>query len=326
MTNIKALRHGAAWLGLLAMLTLAPMPAAAQAKFPSQPIRVIVPFAAGGLADISMRLVAQKMSERMGQQVLVDNRPGAGGVIAANAALAAPADGHTLILLVNGTAIAKSLFKLSYDPVTDFAPISSVAYFDLVLLTRTDGPLRTVADIRAGGKEKPLVLGSINPGSTQNLSAELFKSSAQMTATVIPYKSTPEVLTALLRGDVDVGFESYAALKGSIDGGQLRAIAVTGQARAPWLPNVPTVKEAGLAGYDVTGWNALFAPARTPPQIVQQLNREVNEVLQLPDVKRRLLELGTEGKGSTPAEMGNLLRNDIAKWAAVIKQAGIQPQ
>ena len=324
--NIKALRLGAARLGLLAALALAPSLAPAQARFPSQPIRVIVPFAAGGLADITMRLVAQKLTDRMGQQVLVDNRPGAGGIIAANLALAAPADGHTLILLVNGTAIAKSLFKLPYDPATDFAPISSVAYFDLTLVTRADGPLRTVADIRAGGKDKPLVLGSINPGSTQNLSAELFKSSTQLSATVVPYKSTPEVLTSLLRGDVDVGFESYTALKGAIDGGQLRAIAVTGQTRAPWLPNVPTIKESGLPGYEVTGWNALFAPAKTPPQIIQQLNREVNEVLQLPDVKRRLLELGTEGKGSTPAEMGALLRNDIAKWAAVIKQAGIQPQ
>jgi len=324
--NIKALRLGAARLGLLAALALAPSLAPAQARFPSQPIRVIVPFAAGGLADITMRLVAQKLTDRMGQQVLVDNRPGAGGIIAANLALAAPADGHTLILLVNGTAIAKSLFRLPYDPATDFAPISSVAYFDLTLVTRAEGPLRTVADIRAGGKDKPLVLGSINPGSTQNLSAELFKSSTQLSATVVPYKSTPEVLTSLLRGDVDVGFESYTALKGAIDGGQLRAIAVTGQTRAPWLPNVPTVKESGLPGYEVTGWNALFAPAKTPPQIIQQLNREVNEVLQLPDVKRRLLELGTEGKGSTPAEMGALLRNDIAKWAAVIKQAGIQPQ
>lgn len=326
MINIKALRHGAAWLGILATMALAPLAVQAQAKFPSQPIRVIVPFAPGGLADITMRLVAQKLSDRMGQQVLVDNRPGAGGIIAANAALAAPADGHTLILLVNGTAIAKSLFKLPYDPVTDFAPISSVAYFDLTLVTRANGPLRTVADIRAGGKDKPLVLGSINPGSTQNLSAELFKSSTQLSATVVPYKSTPEVLTGLLRGDVDVGFESFTALKGAIDGGQLRAIAVTGQTRAPWLPNVPTVKESGLAGYEVTGWNALFAPAKTPPEVIQLLNREVNEVLQMPDVKRRLLELGTEGKGSTPAEMGTVLRNDIAKWAAVIKQAGIQPQ
>ncbi|CAN5541659.1 tripartite tricarboxylate transporter substrate binding protein [soil metagenome] len=308
------------------ILTLGAGTANAQVKFPSQPIRVIVPFAPGGLADISMRLVAQKLGERLGQQVIVDNRPGAGGVIAANAALAAPPDGHTLILLVNGTAIAKSLFKqLPYDPVTDFAPISTIAYFDLVLLTRADGPLRTVADIRAP-HAKPLVLGTINPGSTQNLSAELFKSSAQMPGTIVPYKATPEVLTGMIRGDVDVGFESYAALKGSIDAGQLRPIAVTGLHRAPWLPNVPTVREAGLASYEVTGWNALFAPARTPLAVQQLLNREVNEVLALPEVKARLLELGTDGRGSTQAEMATLLKNDIAKWAAVIRQAGIQPQ
>lgn len=319
LTALAALA-GAALSGLPGIAT------AQGAAYPSQPVRVIVPFGPGGLADISMRLVAQKLSERLGQQVVVDNRPGAGGVVAANAALNAPRDGHTLILFSNGTAISKSLFKLSYDPETDFVPISSMAYFDLILLVRADGPLRDLAALQALARTRPLNIGTINPGSTQNLSAELFKSVAKLDGAVVPFKSTPEVLTALLRGDVDVGFESYAALKGAVDGGQVRAIAATAGARSAWLPQVPTVREAGVSGYEVTGWNALYAPAGTPPAAVQTLSTALREVMQLPDVKRRFLELGTEPRASTPAEMAGVFRTDAAKWGQVIQQTGIKVQ
>ena len=327
MKYTTPLKKCAAWLlAFAALLAFGSTAARAEAKYPHEPIRVVVPFGPGGLADISMRIVAKKLSERLGQQVIVENRPGAGGVVAANTVLAAPHDGYTLMFFVNGTAIAKTLFKLPFDPVTDFIPISTVAYFDLVLVTRGDGPLHTIADVKAAALKKPLLLGTINPGSTQNLSAELFKSRAGIAATIIPYKSTPEVIVGLVRGDVDVGFESYAALKGPITSGQLRAIAVTGRQRAPWLPKVPTVRESGVPDYDVTGWNALFAPANTPPAVVQLLNREVNAVMKMPDVKNKLLALGTLAKGSTSAELGAIFRSDIAKWAAVIKQAGIKTQ
>ena len=245
-------------LAALAASAALPRLARAQPAYPTQPVRIVVPFGAGGLADISTRVVAQKLAERIGQQVVIDNRPGAGGIIAANTALAAPRDGHTLILFTNGTTIAKSLFKASYDPEVDFTPVSSMGYFDLVLLVGKDSPVRDLGALLAQGRQRRLALGTINPGSTQHLSAELFKSVAQIEATHVPFKSSPEVLTALLRGDVDVGFESYAALKGAIDSGQLRALAQTGPARPAWLPQVPTVREAGLAGYEVTGWNALF--------------------------------------------------------------------
>jgi tripartite-type tricarboxylate transporter receptor subunit TctC len=316
------LRHGC--LALLALVL--PLAATGQTRYPTQAVKVIVPFAPGGLADISMRLIGQKLSERLGQSVVIDNRAGAGGVVAGNAALAAPRDGHTLILFANGTAIAKTLFKLPFDPVADFTPVTSMAWFDLVLLTKGDGPLKTVADVQATAKTRALNLGTINPGSTQNLSAELFKHQAQINAQVVPFKSTPEVVTAIIRGDIDVGFESYATVKGQIDAGQLRAIAVTGLARAPWLPQTPTVREAGVAQYDVTGWNALFAPAGTPPEVVALLNRHLQEVLQLPEVKNRLLELGTIARGNGSPEMAAQFTADIAKWAAVIKQAGISPQ
>ncbi|MBP7567409.1 MAG: hypothetical protein KA795_15530 [Burkholderiaceae bacterium] len=307
-------------------MAAAPWAVQAQPAFPSQPIKVIVPFGPGGLADISMRLVAQKLGERLGQPVVVENRPGAGGVVAANAALNAPRDGHTLILFSNGTAISKSLFKLANDPETDFVPISSMAYFDLILLVKADGGVPDLASLLALSRRRPLNIGTINPGSTQNLSAELFKSVAKVEATVIPFKSTPEVLTALMRGDVDVGFESYAALKGAVDGGQVRAIAATAGARSPWLPQVPTVREAGVAGYEVTGWNALYAPAGTPPAAVQAVSAAMQEVMQLPDVRQRLLQLGTEPRASSPADMAAVFKRDTAKWAEVIRRAGIQMQ
>jgi tripartite-type tricarboxylate transporter receptor subunit TctC len=296
----------------------------AQAAYPSQPIRVIVPFGPGGLADISMRLVAQKMSERMGHPWVIENRPGAGGVVAANAALNAPRDGHVLILFSNGTAIGKSLFKLGYDPETDFAPISTLALFDLILITRKDGPLTDLRAVLAAARERQLLLGSINPGSTQNLSAELFKSVARIDANVVPYKSTPEVLTGVLRGDVDVAFESYAALKGAVDSGQVRVIASTGPSRTAWLPQVPTALESGLAGYNVTGWNALYATAGTPATVIGLLNGHMQAVMALPEVRQRLFDLGTEAQSSTPAAQAEVFRRDAAKWGQVIARANIK--
>lgn len=297
----------------------------AQAKYPDQPIRIIIPFGPGGLADISMRLVAQKMGERYGEKVIVENRPGAGGVVAGTATLNAAHDGYTFIAFSNGTAISKSLFKLPYDPVKDFAPVSTVAYFDLILLTKANGSLHSVADVLAQAKSRPVVLGTINPGSTQNLSAELFKSTSRLNASIIPFKTTSDVVAALIRGDVDVAFESYAAVKGIVDAGQITPIATTGTQRSAWLPKVPTVREGGL-DYDVTGWNAVFAAKGVPEEAVKVMNMQLNEVLRMPDVQQRFRDLGTEAKGSTPEEIGATLRADIDKWGKVIQQAGIQRQ
>lgn len=312
--------------GLLVTACVASPPHAAPSYPGERPIRFIVPFGVGGLADISLRLVAQKMSERFGEKIIVENRPGAGGIVAASAVLNAPPDGYTLAVFANGTAISKSLFKLPFDPEKDFAPISTVAYFDLLLLTNPKGKIGSVADLLAEGKRRQLILGTINPGSTQNLSAELFRSTAGLNAIIVPFRTTADVMSALVRGDIDVAFESYAALKGPIDAGTVQPIAATGDKRSSWLPQVPTVKESGLPDYDVTGWNALFAPAGTPPEVIQLLNRQLAEVLQLPDLRQRFENLGTEARGSTPEEMGAILHRDVGKWAAVIKQAGIQPQ
>ncbi|OWT77036.1 MULTISPECIES: tripartite tricarboxylate transporter substrate-binding protein [unclassified Achromobacter] len=317
-------RWHAAISGALLAVLLATAPAA-QARYPDKPVRIIVPFGPGALADISMRLVAQKLGERFNEKVIVENRPGAGGIVAATATLNAERDGYTFIAFSSGTAISKSLFKLPYDPVKDFVPVSTVAYFDLILLAKAGGSLRSAADVLARAKQRPVVLGTINPGSTQNLSAELFKTSSHLNASIIPFKTTSDVISAVVRGDVDIAFDSYAAVKGIVDAGKLIPIAATGSRRSAWLPDVPTVREGGL-NYEVTGWNAIFAAKGVPDEAVTLLNSQLNDVLKMPDVQQRLRDLGTEAKGSSPAEIGAILSDDVDKWAAVIKQAGIQAQ
>ncbi|AXF05112.1 Bug family tripartite tricarboxylate transporter substrate binding protein [Paraburkholderia hospita] len=301
-------------------------PAAAQSKYPSQPIRVVVPFGVGGLADITMRIVAKELSLRFGDNIIIDNRPGAGGIAAANAVLSAAHDGYTVALFANGTAIAGSLIKLPFDPEKDFKPVSRIAYFDLLVLAKGGGKLNTLHDVLAAAAKRQITMGAINPGSTQNLSTELFKSTAKLNAVVVPYRNTGDVISGLVRGDIDVGFESYAAVKGSIAAGQVRALATTGSKRTAWLPDVPTVAEAGVQNYEVTGWNALYVANGTPQVAVDTLNRQLGEVLSSPALRTQLRALGTEPMGSTPAEMAKIFHDDAVKWHEVIERAGIKPQ
>ena len=319
------------WVGfLLACLlngaTIDPTPA--QPAYPDRPIRIVIGFGPGGLADITMRLVGQKLTERTGQQVTIENRPGAGGVVAASAVTSAAPDGYTLFVLSSGIAISRSLLKtMPFDPVTAFAPISTVAYFDLLILANAQSPLRTMDDVLKAARGSPgrFNVGTINPGSTQNLSAELLRSATGVGMTIVPYRSTPEVLTALLRDDIAIAVESYAALKAAIDDGQIRAIAATGETRSPMQPNVPTLRESGVAA-EVVGWNALVAPAQTPKEIVAALNGHITAIVAMPDFRQRLIDLGTEAKASTPSELGERLATDIVKWAAVVKKAGLEPK
>jgi tripartite-type tricarboxylate transporter receptor subunit TctC len=300
--------------------------AQAQPSYPDRPIRIVIGFGPGGLADITMRLVGQKLTELTGQQVVIENRPSAGGIVAASAVTSARPDGYTLFVLSSGIAISRSLIKtMPFDPVADFAPISTVAYFDLLILAQAQSPLHSINDVIAAARANPgrFNVGTINPGSTQNLSAELLKAATGVNMTIVPYRSTPEVLTALLRDDIHIMIESYAALKAPIDDGRVRPIAATGETRSPMLPNVPTLRETGVAA-EVVGWNALVAPAQTPRPLVELLNRHVATIVAQPDFRQRLIELGTEARASTPEELGARLAADIDKWAAVIKQAGIE--
>jgi len=320
----RARRRDVLLAGAAGALAALGIPVQAQEPFPSQPIRVVIPFGPGGLADVTTRLVGQRLSERLGQQMVADNRPGAGGVLAATTALGAPRDGHTLILFSNGTTIATSLMKLSYDPQADFVPISTMAYFDLNLLVGQGSPFANLAALVAEGKKRTLNFGSINPGSTQHLSGELFKSVAGVNANMVPFRTSGDVQTALIRGDIDVGFESYAALRGGIDGKLLRALATTGPRRTPWLPDVPTVREAGVANYEVTGWNALYAPKGIPERVQAQLSAAVRDLIAQPDMQKRLIELGVDPRGCTPDEMAAVFERDKRKWAQVIRDANIK--
>jgi tripartite-type tricarboxylate transporter receptor subunit TctC len=300
-----------------------------QAAYPDKPVRIVLPFAAGGVADVTARIVADKLTSKLGQRFYIENQPGAGGIAAARSVLSSTPDGYTLAMLTNGTSISVSLFeKLPFDPVKDFAPISSLGYFDFVFCTGGDSPYKTLADFIAAAKAKPgaLNVGTINVGSTQNLSAELFKTAAGIDFTIIPYRGTPEIMVALLQGNVALAVEGYSAMKGNLADNKIRALADSGAVRSASTPDIPTVRESSGIDYDVISWNALFAPAKTPPEIIKTLNDTLQDILADPDTKKRLIELGIEAKASTPQEIQDRMKADIVKWQKVIEKAGVPKQ
>ncbi len=320
------MRIGAISLVMLAIAMVSPPAPASAETYPDRPIRIIVPFGAGGIADITTRLVADKVGEKLGQRFVVDNQPGAGGIAAARAVLAAPADGYTLALETNGTAISVPLFKsLPFDPVKDFVAISCIALFDLTLTTNATGPYGTLGDLLKDARANPgkLNIGTINVGSTQNLAAELLRAAAGVNIAIIPYRTTPDTVIALLRNDIQLAVDYYATMKSGIEDRKLRLLATTGDKRAEFSPDVPTVAQAGVPGYEVRSWNALFAKAGTPPDIIAKLNQAVREAVAEPDTRRRMLDLGLEAQAGTPEEMAARLKADIAKWTKVIDEAHI---
>jgi tripartite-type tricarboxylate transporter receptor subunit TctC len=318
------------WLAIgLAAFGLGMTQGAAADDYPKKAITIVVPFGPGGVADLTVRMVAQKMALSMKQPIIVENRPGAGGVVAASTVAKASPDGYTLLLMSNATAVTVNLFKkLPYDTRKDFTPISTLGYFDLALVVNKKLPVKSVGELIAYAKAHPgkVNIGTINRGSTQNLAAELFVSMAGVDALVVPYKGSPEVLTATMTGELDAAFEILSPALPQIKAGNFNAIAVTSTKRFSGLPNVPTIAESGLPNYQATSWNALAAPAKTPQTIVDRLNREINAAVAIPDVKARLLGLGIVAQGSTPAATSTLLATDIAKWGAVIAKAGIEKQ
>jgi tripartite-type tricarboxylate transporter receptor subunit TctC len=314
------------FLIVLAAATVLLAYAADAQNYPNRSVRIIVPFAAGGIGDITTRLIAEKLGDKLGERFIVDNQPGAGGIAAARSVLAAPADGYTLALVTNGTAINVPLFKsLPYDPVKDFTPISGFSLFDLTLATNAAGPYATLGDFLKDARADPgkLNVGTINVGSTQNLAAELLRATAAIDVVIVPYRTTPDTMIALLRNDVQVAIEYYATMKPGIEDGKLRLLATTGEKRSELTPKAPTVAEAGVTGYEVRSWNALFAKTGTPPDVVARLNQAVRDVVALPDLKKRMLELGLEAQAGSPEEIGERLKADIVKWTKVIDDAHI---
>jgi tripartite-type tricarboxylate transporter receptor subunit TctC len=296
------------------------------AKFPDKPVKIVLPYGPGGVADVTTRLVAQKLGESMGQSFVIENKPGAGGIVAAKAALSSPADGYTLFLTGNGSAINQSLFKTKpFNVVTDFTAVATLAEFEMLLATKADSQLDTVAKVVEYAKQHPgkLNFGSVAVGSTQNLSAELFRLTAGIEVALVTYRTTPDLITAVLRGDVDVAFDYLAALNAPITSRQMKVIATSGDHPDPQLPGVPLVKDSGYPSYVVTSWNALCGPAGIPADVVAKLSKAVQEALKLPDVKERMASLGMEPMQGTPDELDERMKRDVEKWRVVIDQAGI---
>jgi tripartite-type tricarboxylate transporter receptor subunit TctC len=319
---------GAPVIAAAVSATLA-LAALAAANYPNRPVRIVLPFGPGGLADVSTRLVAAKLSERMGQNFFIDNRPGAGGIIAAKGALSFPPDGYTMFLSGNSAAISESLFaSLPFDFTRDFTPVSMLAQFDMLLATKMDSRFDTVQKLVAYDEQNPrqLNFGTIAAGSTQNLSAQLFKIVTGVSAAVVTFRTTPELMTAIVRGDVDVGFDYYAALSPMVAGKQIKVIATSGDKLSPLFTGIPTVKDSGYPDYVVTSWNALSVRTGTPADIIAKLNGEIGAVLQMPEIGVQMAAFGMEPSASTPETMTRRFKADADKWRMVIDKAGIPKQ
>ncbi|HYC44581.1 MAG TPA: tripartite tricarboxylate transporter substrate binding protein [Burkholderiales bacterium] len=307
------------------------IPAAhAQTNYPARTIRFIVPFTPGGSADIFARPVAQKMSESMGQQVVVENRPGSGGVVGTEVAAKAAPDGYTLMMgLTANMAVNPSLYpKLPYDPLRDFAPVTLVASAPYVLVVPPSLPARNVKELvgLARGRPGDLAYVSLGSGSMGHLSGELLASMAGVKLLHVPYKTLGQALPDLMSGQVQLLFLGIASAQGHVRSGKLRAIAVSGLKRSPALPQVPTVNESGVKGFEVTGWYGAFVPAGTPQDIVARLHKEIVRALSQPDVKDRLSREGADLVGNSPREFDAFVRSEIAKWAKVVKLSGAKAE
>ncbi|HEY8356014.1 MAG TPA: tripartite tricarboxylate transporter substrate binding protein [Ramlibacter sp.] len=305
--------------------------ARAQPAFPSRPIRIVVPFGPGGIADLTARAVGKELSESLKQSVVIENRPGAGGVTAGDLVARAEPDGHTLLLMSNGTAVSAGLFrKLPFDAQKDFAPISLLGTFDIAVLVAENARFKTLADLLAHAKANPgkLNIATVAVGSTQNLAAELFKTTAGLDAQVVPFNGTPAVITALRGGEVDAAVEILGPVKTQITGKALRALAVLGDKRPVGLGDVPTAAETGgaLAGFNVASWNALAAPAGTPRPVIERLQRETQAALASAELKQQLAALSLEARSSTPEQLATLLASEIRRWTQVIERAKIPRQ
>ena len=316
-------------LALMAFLGAMATNAHSQTAYPNKPLKIVVPFGAGGVADLTARTVAQKLGENLGQSIVIENKPGAGGVVATDAVAKSAPDGYTLLLMSNATAVSAGLFKtLPYDAEKDLTPLSVLGTFDIAIVVPQESKFTTLQDLLKFAKANPgkLNIGSINVGSTQHLTAELFKATAGIDAQVVPFNGTPAVLTALRGGQIDMAIEILAPVLPQIKGQALRALAVTGDKRSVALPQVPTAKESGVRNLYAASWNALAVPSKTPRDIVQKLNQEIQNALNSADVRKKLLEMNVDPQPGSLQQAADLLNNETKRWGDVIQRAGIPKQ
>jgi tripartite-type tricarboxylate transporter receptor subunit TctC len=314
-----------ALLALAALALLAPAEPA-RASWPDKPVKIVLPFGPGGVADVTARIMADRLEKKFGQRFLIENMPGPGGINAARAVSTAVPDGYTLGLVTNATAISVASFnKLPFDPVKDFDMISGLGQFNLLFAVDANSKYKTLGDFIADAKANPgkLNIGSIVVGSTQDLGAELFKSSADLNVQIVTFKNSPDVVVSLLRNDIQMVVDFPPALKGQVAAGKLRVLASSGPAREPDLPNVPTVAETGIKGYVVTSWNGVFAPKGTPKEVIDSMGKAMHELLATAEMKEQFAKVGAQAHASSPDELMSLLKADIIRWNGVIDKAGI---
>jgi tripartite-type tricarboxylate transporter receptor subunit TctC len=296
--------------------------------YPSRPIRIVTPLAAGSASDVALRILAAKLSERLGVPVLVQNQPGGGGVIAGRAVTNAPPDGYTIAWAGNNTAIGVSLFREPFDPRLEMTPIVGVSEFAYLFVDAAASQYQTLQQWMTATRDKPgtLNVGTSSAGTSNHLAALLFKSTQKLNFTVVPYKGPAELSVALLRNEVDLVINAYGGLRAGIEAKQVRPLAVTSAERIPELPDVPTMKEAGVADFDVTSWNSLYGPKGMPQQAIDVLARATTEILQRPDVIAQYKAIGFDAKPIPAAALDQRMRFEIDRWAKVIVQAGISKQ
>jgi tripartite-type tricarboxylate transporter receptor subunit TctC len=318
-------------LGLAALLaTGAQAQTAASAQsWPSKPIRLVVGYAPGGVADITARMIAQKISVSLGQQVIIENKPSAGLIVASEMVAKADPDGYTLLHLNYGNAVSAALYRtLPFDTVRDFAPVSAMGFFDVMVLANKGSSLSSVKDIIAMAKASPekLNIGTVSIGSGQYMAASLFKAMTGLNLTIVPFKSTPALISALKSNDIQVAFEIGAPVMSLVRSGDLKALSITSAKRFATLPDVPTMAESGVAGYQVTAWNGIAAPAKTPRAIIERLNREVNAALADPDIRQKFQNFGIDARGGSPEDLRDLLAGEIAKWKNLVETTKMEKQ
>ena len=306
---------------------LSAAPAQAQGTWPDKPLKLVVPYPAGGNADNTARLLATQLGHRLGQQVVVDNRPGGSGTIGAAAVAKAPADGYTLLLDATAFTINPSLFpKLPFDAAKDFAPISLVLQVPLLMVVSANSPFQSVADVAKAARARPghLTYASAGNGGAQHLAGELFKQGQKVAITHIPYRGGAPALTDLIGGQVDLMFSATTASGPFVKSGKLRALAISSPRRVEGWESVPTVAESGVPGFQVSEWNGLFAPAGTPRPVLERLEAETRAIVASPEMKKRFAELGVQGVGSSAQEFSSFLKAETTKWAEVIRTSGIR--
>lgn len=313
-----------------ALACLVGVPAWAQDSWPSKPVKIVVPFAAGGTSDILARLVGERLQAALGQTIIVDNKGGAGGVIGADSVAKAPADGYTFLLGTIAThAINPALLpKMPYDATRDFIPVIRLGSIANVLITSSASPYKDVKQVIAEAKAKPgtLAFASAGQGTSQHMSGETFKLLAGADLSHIPYKGSAPAVQDVIGGQVPFGFETVTVALPHIQSGKLRALAVTPAKRAAMLPDTPTMQEAGVAGFDVASWQAFYAPKGTPAAVVQRFNAEVAKIVQNPEVKAKMEGLGLEYTPNTPEQFAEFNKAELAKWAKIVKDGNVKPE